>query len=219
MSDSLYVTNKCPRRPASPRPRRCCCCLLSVGGRVSQNGSLPDKENGADESSFSPPTIPGKLIECPPCKGQEKPSRFWPSGDTRIKNLNKQGKMKRPTLGKGGWGLFPLQVLLYIYMISTAESRDPMRGWRIGEASLPGPTNSSCIEILSANVTSLNKHKKKIIGWEADVKALQETRLGKQAQEIIDSQFNKLDINSIFGAHQAPKVLQKHLECQNKNGD
>ena len=103
--------------------------------------------------------------------------------------------MKLPTLGKGGWGLFPMQVLLYLLLTPLVESWDPWRGWRIGGASRPGPENQNCLEILSANVTSLNKHKKKIIGWEADVKALQETRLGKQAQEIIESQFNQANVN------------------------
>ena len=126
--------------------------------------------------------------------------------------------MKLPTLGKGGWGLFPMQVLLYMFLIPLVESWDPWRGWRIGEASRPGPENQNCLEILSANVTSLNKHKKNIIGWEADVKALQETRLGKQAQEIIESQFNQVNLNSIFGAPQAPKVLFNNSDAKTRMG-
>ena len=86
--------------------------------------------------------------------------------------------MKLPTLGKGGWGLFPMQVLLCMFLIPLVESWNPWKGWRIGEASRPGPEGGDRSQISQKNKKTRSgdvsllkkaKHKGTTSSWERGV--------------------------------------------------
>ena len=89
--------------------------------------------------------------------------------------------------------------------IVIALSTDTHKGWwllmylNIGEAANPGPEHRTGIRLWSANVTSLSKRWQSMVSWETDIMVLQETRLGAEAQRIMNMRISQDGKVPLFG--------------------